>query len=164
MMGAVDDSERLIELIASNDDIAHHADGCDAATLTAAESAIEIAFPPSYRRLVEEFGTFDIAGVEILGVYQTQAMGETLLGSVIETLDARRQYGLPSELIVVMFDGMGGLIVLDGLEPDIEGEYPVRVWSPGGADRGGMEQLGTSFGSYALDLCQRAVTRWREST
>ncbi|KOV76104.1 hypothetical protein ADL01_16820 [Streptomyces sp. NRRL WC-3618] len=164
MMSAVEDSERLIELVRANDDIANHADGCDTGTITAAERDLSVMFPPSYRRVIEEFGTWDIAGEEFLGVYQTPAMGQKLLGSVTETLDAHSQYGMPSDLIVVMFDGMGGLIVLDSSQADQEGEYPILVWNPGVADRQSMERLGDDFGSFALSLCQRAVTRWRESS
>ncbi|MFK0026598.1 SMI1/KNR4 family protein [Streptomyces sp. NPDC090798] len=163
MMNAVEASERLIELVRGNDDIANHADGCDAGTMAAAESDLGVAFPPSYRRLIEEFGTWDIAGEEFLGVYQTPVMGLKLLGSVAETLDARSQYGMPSDLIVAMFDGMGGLVVLDSSRVDQKGEYPVLVWNPGVVGRKSMERLGDDFGSFAFDLCQRAVTRWRES-
>ncbi|MFG2402154.1 SMI1/KNR4 family protein [Streptomyces lydicus] len=119
--------------------------------------------PPSYRRLVEEFGTWDIAGEEFLGVYQTPAMGKKSLGSVTETLDARSQLGMPSNLIVAMFDGMDGMVVLDSSQVNKEGEYPVLVWNPGVVDRESMERLGDDFGSFAFALCQRAVTRWRES-
>ncbi|GGZ89809.1 MULTISPECIES: SMI1/KNR4 family protein [Streptomyces] len=163
MMNAVEASERLIELVRGNDDIANHADGCDVGTMAAAESDLGVPFPPSYRRLIEEFGTWDIAGEEFLGVYQTPSLGQKLLGSVVETLDARSRYGMPSDLIVAMFDGMGGLVVLDSSQADQDGEYPVLVWNPGIADRESMERLGDNFGSFAFALCQRAVTRWRES-
>ncbi|MFB7684755.1 SMI1/KNR4 family protein [Streptomyces rochei] len=162
-MNAVEASERLIELVRGNDDIANHADGCDVGTMAAAESDLGVPFPPSYRRLIEEFGTWDIAGEEFLGVYQTPSLGQKLLGSVVETLDARSRYGMPFDLIVAMFDGMGGLVVLDSSQADQDGEYPVLVWNPGIADRESMERLGDNFGSFAFALCQRAVTRWRES-
>jgi hypothetical protein len=164
MMSAIESSERLIELVRGNDEIANHADGCDEGTIAAAERDLSTTFPPSYRRVIEEFGTWDIAGEEFLGVYQTPAMGQKLLGSVAETLDAHSQYGMPSDLIVVMFDGMGGLIVLDSSQVDQEGEYPVLVWNPGITDRQSMERLGDNFGSFALSLCRRAVTRWRGSS
>jgi D-hexose-6-phosphate mutarotase len=70
---------------------------------------------------------------------------------------------MPTDLIVVMFDGMGGLVVLDSSQVDREGEHPVLVWNPGAVDRESMERLGDDFGSFAFALCQRAVTRWRES-
>jgi hypothetical protein len=160
MAGAIKDTERLIDLVRGNDDIANHADGCDRETIAAAERELGIQFPPSYRRAVEEFGTWDIAGEEFLGVYRTPGMGRTLLGSVHETLDARR-FALPADLIVVMFDGMGGLVVLDSSRTDAAGEYPVCCWDPGLTDRHAMEILGGTFGQYALALCQRAVGHWR---
>jgi antitoxin YobK len=162
-MNALDASEQLIELVRANDDIANYADGCDAAVVAAAERELGESFPPSYRRLVEEFGTWDIAGEEFLGVFRTAAMGQKLLGSVSETLDARNQFGMPSGLIVVMFDGMGGFIVLDASRASQDDEYPVHVWDPGASDRESLEKLGDDFGSFALGRCQRAVTRWRES-
>jgi hypothetical protein len=161
-MSSIEASERLIDLVRANDDLANHAGGCAEGTMAAAERDLGVAFPASYRRVIEELGTWDIAGEEFLGVYQTPAMGQRLLGSVAETLNARTQYGMPSELIVVMFDGMGGLIVLDSSRADQEGEYPVLVWSPGVADRQSMERLGDDFGSFALSLCERAANRWRQ--
>ncbi|RSM76166.1 hypothetical protein DL991_23295 [Amycolatopsis sp. WAC 01375] len=161
-MSAVEASERLIDLVHANPDLANHADGCDEVAIAAAERALGIPFPPSYRRLIEEFGTWDIAGEEFLGVYRTPASGNELLGSAVETLSARDQYGMPADLIVVMFDGMGGLVVLDSSQVSEVAEFPVRVWTPGVPDRGSMETLDENFGSFAFELCQRAVTQWRE--
>ncbi|WP_231158364.1 SMI1/KNR4 family protein [Streptomyces sp. CNZ748] len=161
MMNAIQASEQLIELIHRNDDIANYADGCDAETITAAESTLGFPFPPSYRRLIEEFGTWDIAGEDFLGVYTTPAMGSELLGSVAETLDARNQYGMPHNLIVIMFDGMGGLVALDSSHVDQQGEYPVVVWNPGVMRSEDMERLGDAFGPFAYGQCQRAVTMLR---
>lgn len=80
MIRAIEASERLIELVRGNDDIANHAGGCEAEVMAAAERDVGVTFPPSCRRLIEEFGTWDIAGEEFLGVYQTSAMGQKLLG------------------------------------------------------------------------------------
>ncbi|EME55671.1 cell wall assembly/cell proliferation coordinating protein, KNR4-like protein [Amycolatopsis decaplanina DSM 44594] len=146
--------ERLIELIRAHAGMANHADGESDASIGAAERALGVAFPPSYRRLVEEFGTWDIAGEEFLGVYRTLAHGTELLGSVKETLDLRRDHGLLAELIVVMFDGMGGVIVLDSSKVDRFGEYPVFAWFH--VDEP-LEKLGEDFGSFALELCEKAV-------
>lgn len=157
MSNAVDAGERLIRLIRKHAGQGNHGTGCDRATIRAAEQLLCAAFPPSYRRLVEEFGTWDIAGAEFLGVYLTSAAGETLLGSVTATLDARRQYGMPENLIAVMYDGMGGILVLDTSRPDADGEYPVLVWNPNVRDRDDMEKLGADFGTVALAMCQQAV-------
>ncbi|MFC3488374.1 SMI1/KNR4 family protein [Amycolatopsis roodepoortensis] len=153
---SVDASERLIDLVRANGDLSNHADGADEGMISSAERTLGVAFPPSYRRLVEEFGTWDIAGLEFLGVYRTPGYGPGLLGSVAETLDMRRDHGLAPELIVVMFDGMGGAVVLDSSRPDDSGEYPVLAWSH--ADKT-PEKLGDDFGSFALALCARSVYR-----
>ena len=161
-MTAVGASEALIGLIAANRDLANDAGGCDERTIVAAEEELGVALPPSYRRLVAQLGTWDIAGDEFLGVYRTAALDDSLLGSPAETLDARTEYGMPSELVVVMFDGMGGLIVLDSSTVGRGDEFPVLVWNPGIADRDDMERVGQDFGSFALGRCRRAVARWRE--
>jgi hypothetical protein len=164
MMNAVEASERLIELIRGPDGIARYSSGCEDRTIAAAERELGAALPPSYRRLIQEFGTWEFAGEEFLGIYQTRAMGAKLLGTVIETLEARDQFGMPTDLIVVMSDGMGGLVVLDASQVDQDGEYPVLVWNPGCLDRDSMERLGDNFGSFALDIYQDAVSRRRAST
>jgi hypothetical protein len=64
MKSAIEAGERLIELVRGNDDIVNHVDGCDAKMLAIAERELGVKFPPSYRRVVEEFGTWDIAGEE----------------------------------------------------------------------------------------------------
>lgn len=51
MMSAVEASERLIEPVHENHDIANHADGCDAGAMTATESDLGAAFPMRQGRL-----------------------------------------------------------------------------------------------------------------
>ncbi|MFD4142911.1 SMI1/KNR4 family protein [Streptomyces sp. NPDC058572] len=164
MTSAVEASERLIQLVRDNEDIANHAEGCDVGMLTRAERELGVEFPPSYRRVLEEFSTWDIAGTEFLGVYQTPLRGEVLLGSVAETLDARSKVGLPADLIVVKLDDVWGFVVLDVSQRGQDGEYPVRAWNPGLPDRDSMGRVGDNFGSFALNECQMAVTQWRQSS
>jgi hypothetical protein len=161
-VSAIDSVEELISLIRENGDIAHYGDGCSEEMLDSAEDCLGLRFPPSYRRLVAEFGTCDIAGEEFLGVYQTSAMGDELLGSVRETRKARKSYGLPPSMIVVTFDGMGGLIVLDTAKQDSYAESPVLAWVPGAGASGQTQGLSTDFGTYALSVCEEAVRNWRE--
>lgn len=162
-MSALDAVDELISLVRLNSDIAHHAGGCPPEVLRLAEAQLGLRFPPSYRRFVAEFGTCDIAGEEFLGVYRTDAMGDQLLGSVRETVNARGRWGLPAAMLVAMFDGMGGLIVLNTAVKNSEDESPVLVWTPAGNESGNTEQLAQDFGRYALGLCKSAVQRWRES-
>lgn len=160
-MSGIESAEELIALIREHDDIANHGRGCAPEMLERAEAELGVPFPPSYRRLVAEFGTWDIAGQEFLGVYQTPAMGNELLGSVRHTKLARQHEGLPEAMIVTMFDGMGGFIVLDTDRPGTQNEAPVLAWTAGAGVPAQTEEIARDFGSYALDLCKRAVGRWR---
>lgn len=158
MTRAVEASEQVIALVRDNEDSANHADGCDVGMLDAAEREMGLAFPPSYRRLLEEFGTWEIAGKEFLGVYKSPAGGDALLGTVDQTLEARRQVGLPADLMVVMVDDVWAFVVLDTSQRDQDGEFPVFAWNPGLPDRDSMERVGGDFGSFALEECQRAMS------
>ena len=156
MTAATELAVELIALVRDNEDKANFADGCSPEMLEAAEQRLGVAFPPSYRRVIEEFGTWEIAGVEFLGVYQTPAMGEELLGSVHATVEGWSR-GLPESLVVVMFDDMVGLVSVDMGRTNPEGEAPVVAWTPDGR----AEELGSDFGSYALHVCQNAVQGWQ---
>lgn len=162
-VAGIDDIAELIQLVRDNDDVANFAGGCDEGTIAAAEQALGVRLPPSYRAAVAALGTWDIAGEEFLGVFTMPTTGDQLLGSVWETLDARRKFALPVDLVVVMFDGSGDLVVLDASAADARGEYPVLVWNPGIVTSSEMERLDDDFGSFALRRCTRAVERWRES-
>ncbi|MFJ2407214.1 SMI1/KNR4 family protein [Streptomyces xanthochromogenes] len=150
---AMEAVEKLITLVHANEDEANHLGACDSRLIEAAEHAMGLTFPPSYRRFVEEFGSLDIAAEDFLGVYKTPAGGDTLWGSSRETLDARDS-GMPLELIAVQQDGMGGIYVLDSSSPDSDGEYPVMIWEPW---RTSMEFQGNSFGEFALSAVLRAL-------
>ncbi|MGW4116133.1 SMI1/KNR4 family protein [Actinosynnema sp. NPDC004786] len=156
-MEPLDAADQLIELVLGNEGMANHGGGCDEKTLEAVEAQLGLSLPPSYRRLVTKFGTWDIAGEEFLGVRRAVGKDDVIHGAGAATLDARRMYGLPVCLVVVMYDGMGGLVVLDSSSPSRNGEYPVRVWNPAVTDLGDMETLAEDFGNFAFDICKRAV-------
>ncbi|GAA4613551.1 hypothetical protein GCM10023195_58700 [Actinoallomurus liliacearum] len=124
-----------------------------------AECELGTSFPPSYRHFLAELGSCEVDGTEFLGGYRTPAMGDRLLGTVSETLDARTDPRFPPHLLVIQYDGMGGLASLDVSHRNAAGEYPVVVWDPGSNDRDGPERLADDFGAYALRQCVRALTR-----
>ena len=133
--------------------MSNFADGCSDEMLRAAEEQLGVVFPPSYRRVVQEFGTWDISGLEFLGVYKTPAMGDQLLGTVQDTLATRAALDLPTSMFQVKVDDLG-FVVVDTAELDGAGEGPVLDWAPYG---GVTERLGDSFGEYALGACRVAV-------
>ncbi|MCT9083799.1 SMI1/KNR4 family protein [Streptomyces fulvoviolaceus] len=157
-MTGIEASRQVIDLVRANEDSARHGRGCSPDTIARAEREPGLTFPPSYRLLVEEFGTWDVAPTEFLGVHQTEAAGDVLLGSVTETLDARADVDMPPELMVILLDDVWSFAVLDTSQPDEDGEYPVFAWNPGVLDGGLMEKIADSLGEFALKECQQNLS------
>ncbi|MGP4008616.1 SMI1/KNR4 family protein [Streptomyces sp. 4N124] len=157
-MTGIEASRQVIDLVRANEDRARHHQGCSPDIIARAEREMSLTFPPSYRLLIEEFGTWDVPPTEFLGVYQTERAGDVLLGSVVETLDARATVGMPPELMVVLLDDVWLFAVLDTSQPDDDGEYPVFAWNPGVLDGGLMEKIADSFGEFALKECQQNLS------
>ena len=162
-MTAIAAADALVVLIRANQDVSNYGPGCGSEVVRAAEGELGVCLPPSYRRLVEEFGAWDIAGEEFLGIIPGHGSGNWPGEVVYETLRARGQQGLPEEMVVTMFDGMGGLIVIDTACTDEQGECPVRAWTGTLGVPARVDDLAPSFGEYALRICEKAVLRWREN-
>jgi SUKH superfamily protein len=156
-MSGVESVRELAELIRNNPDEANFTGGLSEEDIVRAEAALSATFPPSYREFLRELGSCEADGVELLGVYRTPARGDQLLGTVSETLDARADVRFPPALLVIEYDGMGGIISLDSAAAGEDGEYPVVAWDPGAEARGGPERLAEDFGTYALRKCTRAL-------
>jgi hypothetical protein len=156
-MSGVESVRELAELIRNNPDEANFTGGLSEEDIARAEAELSATFPPSYREFLRVLGSCEADGVELLGIYRTPARGDQLLGTVSETLDARADERFPPDLLVIEYDGMGGLISLDPSRKDEDGEYPVVAWDPGAEARGGPERLAEDFGTYALRKCGRAL-------
>ncbi|GAA4079189.1 hypothetical protein [Streptomyces shaanxiensis] len=81
------------------------------------------------------------------------------VAALVELFGLREDPSFPSHLLVIQYDGMGGLISLDMSDRDAHGEAPVVSWDPGSDARGGPEQLAEDFGTYVLRECARALGR-----
>ncbi|MCQ4084001.1 SMI1/KNR4 family protein [Streptomyces sp. RB6PN25] len=149
----------LIELLHNNPATCDWTGGLSTQDIALAEEQLDVQFPPSYRYFLAELGSCEVGSEEFLGIYRTSTLGDALLGTVCETLDARANPRFPPDLVVIQYDGMGGLVSLDVSRKDDQGESPVVVWDPGSADRGGPELLAQDFGTYALRECTRALNR-----
>ena len=150
MTSGLQAAEQAIRLMRAHEDIAQHGDGCPAEMIARAEAEMGLAFPPSYRRLIEEFGTWEIPPTEFPGVYKSPASGDKLLGSPAYTLEDREVLGLPHHFLVVMHDDVWEVVVLDTSQPDQAGEYPVYAWNPGVLEGGPMERVSDNFGEFTL--------------
>ncbi|MFI7399731.1 SMI1/KNR4 family protein [Streptomyces sp. NPDC049541] len=157
MTSGLQAAEQAIRLMRAHEDIVQHGDGCPAEVIARAEAEMGLVFPPSYRRLIEEFGTWEIPPTEFPGVYKTPALGDKLLGSPAYTLEDREVLGLPHHFLVVMHDDVWEVVVLDTSQPDQAGEYPVYAWNPGVLEGGLMEKVSDNFGEFTLAECRQKL-------
>jgi hypothetical protein len=153
-MTGVDAVRALVGLIRTNPGECDVTGGLSEPDIARAEAELGASFPPSYRLFIAEVGSCRCGGVEIEGVNRTPTGGDRLRGTVSETIDTRADERFPRDLLVIEYDGMGGIVSLDAARPDENGEYPVVVWDPGAEARGGPERLADDFGSYALRHCR----------
>ncbi|HEY4458635.1 MAG TPA: SMI1/KNR4 family protein [Pseudonocardiaceae bacterium] len=153
-MSGVDSVRELVELVRNNPDDCDFTGGLGEEDIARAEAELAATFPPSYRLFIAELGSCRCGSVEIMGVNRTPTGGDRLRGTVSATLDTRDDDRFPRDLLVIEYDGMGGIVSLDASTRDENGEYPVVVWDPGADARGGPERLADDFGTYALSHCQ----------
>ncbi|WP_250404731.1 SMI1/KNR4 family protein [Streptomyces cellostaticus] len=148
--------QQVIALVRANEDLAHHGDGCAPEVVAGTEAEMGLAFPPSYRRLIEEFGTWEVPPTEFPGLFRT-VRRRKLLGSSAYTIEDRAQLGLPHQFLVVMHDDVLGVVVLDTSRPDQDGEYPVFAWNPSVQDAD-MQRVADSFGAFTLAECRQNLS------
>jgi hypothetical protein len=157
-MTALEDARLLVDLVHENPDESNFAGPCDPDLIMEAERRLGLTFPPSYKYFVEELGTCDIAGYEFIGIFLQRGNKDIIMGSVTETLDARRDSNLPELYVVFYYDGMGGMFVMDTSRLDEENEAPIYVWQAGDSKPGDdLEYISPSFGTCALDMAIRGL-------
>lgn len=158
MTSGAEAAEEVIRLVRAHENVAHHVDGCSPEVIARAEAEMGLTFPPSYQRLIEEFGTWEIPPADFPGVYQTPARGDEVLGTPAYTQENRTGLGLPHHFMVVKHDDVWGAVVLDTSQPNQDGEYPVFAWNPGVPDGGLMEKIADNFGEFALRECRQNLS------
>src|SRR5829696_7262685 len=119
----------------------------DAALVAAAEAALGLALPPTYRRFVSELGAGNAGSHEFYGITTDNFISASVPNGIWLTLSEREQLGLPSVLVIVGEDGLGGYYVLDTSQKDANGESPVAIWKTGG---GNLAPFANDFGAFFL--------------
>jgi hypothetical protein len=150
---ALEDAALLIE---SRPDYSHFVGARTEAVVGADETALGVQFPPAYRAFVLRYGAGSFGSLEVYGVIA--GAGQGLPDVVWATRFAREApSNLPTSMIVIGADGMGGDYVLDtakGQDP------PVEVWEGGHsqpAER--LERVAEDFGSFLLGHMRRQLER-----
>lgn len=115
------------------------------AVIDAAEGALGLRFPPTYRKFLATLGCGDIAGLEFFGVIDDNFFSGSIPDAIWLTLDERKS-GLPDNFILIYATGTGEYYALDTSQIDSDGESPVVSC---GLD-GNTSQIAESFGSFFL--------------
>lgn len=129
----------------------------DEALLAAAEDALGLVFPPTYRAFLSRLGAGNVGAEEIYGVIDKDFTDSGVPDGIWMTLRARREWGLPIGMVVVYFDGGTDYFVLDTADG---AEARVRRWRPGVSKPGDdLSEVAPDFGSFFLDITRRALER-----
>ena len=121
----------------------------------AAEKALGLKFPPSYRRFVLEFGAGNFAAFEVYGVIHSNFESSSVPDAVWCTLDERKLGDLPPDWVVVHHDGFGRYYCIDCKKSPEEG--PIVVYYPGyQPSHLSREIIANDFGAFFLEfVCEQ---------
>jgi hypothetical protein len=134
--------------------------GKPASLVEAAERALGVIFPPSYREFLLSFGCGDVAGHEFYGVINSDFINSGVPDAVWLTLRERVDSDLPSRLVIVGVQGDGAYYALDCGRISEDKECPVVIWWPGASEEAyidNAEVLATDFGVFFLDKIKAAL-------
>ena len=114
-----------------------------------AERALNLTFPPSYRRFLLEMGCGNINGLEVFGLINDNFEKSTVPNGIWLTLNERRSIGLDPAYIIIGDGGDGTYHALDTRKVDSAGEAPVVLLSVDGRH---SKQVDDNFGAYLLKV------------
>ena len=141
-----------MDLIQSRPEICFFVGPRDDVLIKRAESALGFGLPPSYRRFIARLGAGTAGSESIYGVVDSNFITSSAPNAIWLTLKQRRDSRLPSSMVIISDDGMGGYFVLDTAKASPSGEPPVEVWEPGSSQPGDkLEFIAPDFGSWFLD-------------
>jgi hypothetical protein len=148
------DLDQALDLLRS-DDVADFGQPVADATIAAAENALGIRFPPSYREFVKRVGFCAIGPRELYGITRSGLDATSVPSVIFATRSEREAGGLPPELLLIEESGGGEMYVLDTRAANSDGEAPVKMWTPAFHDARDLETLAPDFGAYVLDMARR---------
>lgn len=122
--------------------------------VAAAERKLGVAFPPTYRRFLQEMGCGDIAGFEVYGLVDEDFDDSSIPDAVWVTLDERKESALASSLVLVAVADDGGYFALDTAQAGRDGECPVVQWRP---SQPGTQIAAPDFGTFLLEEIESAL-------
>lgn len=140
-------------------------------TIKSAEEILDIGFPNSYKTFLRELGCGDVRGSEIFGLIKDENFLLELVplvgipNVVWVNLQWRRDFFLPSNIILIYGIGDGSHYALDLSQMDDQGECPVVYWPLDGYEATPkLEIVAKDFGEFFLNLIQDKIADKRKST
>jgi antitoxin YobK len=145
------DYEKAAELIAEHPDLADFVGPRDEAPVRAAQEALSVQFPPSYRRFLHEYGAGSFGGQEIYGVIHADFESSGIPDAVWNTLSLRDDGDIPPDLVAIYATGDGEqLCVQSG-----SSETPMLAIWPGSDDE--PEVIASDFGVWFKELVETEI-------
>jgi antitoxin YobK len=145
---SMEELDRALALIKEHPDEASFVGPRPKLLVRAAEKALGLKLPPTYRRFVTELGAGNFGAAEVYGLIDADFERSSVPDGVWSTLRAREDDKLPPDLIVIGAedDEITCLRVIAGEE-----EAPVLVINAGeDKERVGTRTIAPDFGTYFL--------------
>lgn len=132
----------------------------DEGLVLAAERALGLRLPPTYRRFVREYGAGNFGSFEIYGVISQNFETSSVPDAIWYTLGERRDGRLPQDLVVIGEDGAGTLYCVRCGGPEDEGAV-IALPSARPLDKQAQTAVAADFGAFFLDGVSRQAGRRR---
>ncbi|MFI5346692.1 MAG: SMI1/KNR4 family protein [Elusimicrobiota bacterium] len=123
------DYDAALEEIDENPELAHFIGAMPPASVAAAERALGVALPQSYRDFLLRFGAGNFGSFAVFGIPDPELATPRVPNAVWYTLQERKS-GLPPALVAVGTDFEGTLFCLD-TEAAAAGDAPMVNWKAG---------------------------------
>jgi antitoxin YobK len=130
----------------------------DAGLIQAAEDALGVQFPPTYRAFLERLGAGSIRGREVYGVIDADFQESTIPDGIWLTLREREDGELPKSLVIVHSTGDGDYVAIDTSKRTADSENPMVLWHPGVSTRDEeLEEVSNDFGQFFLEFVRETT-------
>lgn len=153
------DYEKAAKLVIENPHLADFVGPRPKSLIEAAEQALSVHFPPTYRRFLVEFGAGGFGSEQIYGVVHENFEESCAPDGIWWTLQDRKNWQLPPSLIAIYDMGDGEVFYLD-LATIEEGEAPVIVYDAAYMpEEQSREIIANDFGEFFFDLVQDQIAK-----
>ncbi|MDO4432866.1 MAG: SMI1/KNR4 family protein [Aerococcaceae bacterium] len=122
---------KLKQRIRENLDTFDVDNGCSLENLLLAEKELGLTFPEDYRQFLLDFANLAAGPHEIYGIIENNFYGKGIPNGIWLTLSERKEFNLPSYLIVVSDGGLGDYFCLNYKKLNAKGVPMVTSYYPG---------------------------------